>query len=103
MGLGVFTLWNLLRRGRGVVDVSGDIAVGRSFPMVDRSRGIRKCMGVAGFRRIGRYRGVDRAGGSCRHPAPRPVYRLAAITQPADWGYSNGGGCPRDSRGYVGV
>jgi hypothetical protein len=43
MGLGIFSVRNLLRRGLGLVDLSGDAAAGRAFPVGAGAGRIRKC------------------------------------------------------------
>ena len=45
MGLGIFSLRNLLRRGLGLVDVSGDAAAGRAFLVGAGAGGIREYRG----------------------------------------------------------
>src|SRR6266403_2115784 len=99
MGLGIFAVWDLLRRGLGLVYVSGHAAASRAFPVGAGAGGVRRGMGLAGLWRAGWRGGVDRAGGAFCRPATRFVDVLAALAQAAKLGSSDDGGSARGSGG----
>src|SRR6202521_5291365 len=95
MGLGIFAVWDLLRRGLGLVYVSGHAAAGRAFPVGAGTGGVRRTVGLAGLWRAGRRGGVDGAGGAFRHPAARFVDVLAAPAEEAELDAADDGGSAR--------
>src|SRR6266481_3704497 len=99
MGLGTFAVWDLLRRGLGLVYVSGHAAASRAFPVGAGAGGVRRGVELAGLWCAGRRGGVDGAGGAFRRTAARFVDVLAAHAQPADLGSSDDGGSARSIGG----
>src|ERR1700674_2072592 len=79
MGLGIFAVRDLLRRGLGLVYVSGHAASCRAFPWGVGGGGGGGGVGMAGLWRAGRRDGVDGAGSAFRGPAARFVDVLAAL------------------------
>src|SRR6266481_6242844 len=99
MGLGIFAVWDLLRRGLGLVYVSGHAAAGRAFPVGAGAGGVGRGVGLAGLWSAGRRGGVDGAGGAFRRPAAWFVDVLAALAQAAKLGPSDDGGSARGISG----
>jgi len=68
MGLGIFSVWHLLRRGLGLVDLSGDAAAGRAFLVGAGAGGIRDPLWQCWVLARWRIRGADGAGGAAVIP-----------------------------------
>src|ERR1700719_2367822 len=95
MGLGIFAVWDFLRRGLGLVYVSGHAAAGRAFPVGAGAGGVGPGVGLAGIWRVGRCCGVDRAGGAFDRPAARFVDLRAALAEEAELDAADVGGSTR--------
>src|ERR1700675_1205633 len=95
MGLGIFAVWDLLRRGLGLVYVPGHSAARRAFPVGADAGGVGQCVELAGLWRAGRLGGIDGAGGAFRCPAAWFVDVLAAPAAEAELDAADDGGSAR--------
>src|ERR1700723_2119089 len=84
MGLGIFSLWDLLRRRLGVVDLSGDAAAGRALPVGAGAREVSERLGVAWLWRAGWLGSAERTRSARRRPPARFVDMLATFADAAE-------------------
>src|ERR1700675_3730817 len=99
MGLGIFAVWNLLRRGLGLVYVSGHAAARRALPMGAGPGGVGRGVGLAGLWSAWRLGGIYGASGAFRRPATGFVDMLAALAEEAELDAADDGGSARGISG----
>src|SRR5215472_13399532 len=80
MGLGLLSVWHLLRRRLGLVDVSGHARACVAVPVCLAARKILPCARLDSVWPVGRLFRIDRARGSIRCSSARYLDPLPALS-----------------------